>query len=76
MAEQASSNLVEGNKVGGATNISGSGAGVSGAVAGLADDVASQNAARANAQPIARGTKTSLGRIYGVGQGGQTDGGY
>jgi hypothetical protein len=67
---------VQGTKVSGSTNVVGSGSGVSGAVAGLADDVASQNAANANAVPRGTGEKTSWGAIYGVGAGGQTQGGY
>lgn len=67
---------VQGTKVGGATNVAGGTGGPNGAVAGLADDVASQNAANAGAPARGLGTRTSKGRIYGVGAGGQTDGGY
>lgn len=73
---RADSEDVSGTQVSGATNVTGGTGGVSGAVAGLADDVASINAARANAQRKGTGTPTSVGRNYGQGQGGQTDGGY
>lgn len=67
---------VQGSKVGGGTNVNGGSGGPGGNVAGLADDVASQNAARANAVPRGTGIKTSYGKIYQVGAGGQKDGGY
>jgi hypothetical protein len=73
---RADSEDVSGTHVSGATNVAGGSGGVSGPVAGLADDVASINAARANAQPKGLGTPTSTGRSYGQGAGGQTDGGY
>lgn len=67
---------VQGTQVGGATNINGGTGGVNGAVAGLADDVTSHNTVNATAVPRGTGEKTSWGRIMGVGQGGQTQGGY
>jgi hypothetical protein len=76
MALGAGSEEVSGTKVAGATNVTGGSGGVNGAVAGLADDVASINAARANAYPKGTGSPTSVGRSYGQGAGGQTDGGY
>lgn len=76
MAEKPSSSLVDGTKVGGATNVTGGTGDPNDATAGLADDVASQNAANANAVPRGTGTKTSWGSVYQVGAGGQTQGGY
>jgi hypothetical protein len=73
----ASSDNVDGTKVPGGTNVAGGTAPIgAGVVATLADDVASINAARANMVRPGTGTKTSTGRNYGVGAGGQTDGGY
>jgi hypothetical protein len=72
----ASKDSVDGTKVSGATNVVGGSSGTSPIVSALADDVASVNAARANMIVPGTGTKTSKGRIYGVGAGGQTDGGY
>lgn len=73
----ASSDDVDGTRVSGATNVAGgSGSKMDGPLAGYADDVASINAARANMVKPGTGTKTSKGRSYGVGSGGQTDGGY
>lgn len=76
MAEKASSDLVDGTNVSGATNVVGGSGAWNDPNAGLADDVASINAANANAYPKGTGTPTSVGRMYGVGAGGQTQGGY
>lgn len=72
----AGKDTVSGSKVSGATNIEGSGPGMNPALAGLGDDIATRNANTAASIPKGRGTTTSKGRIYGVGAGGQTDGGY
>lgn len=76
MATQPSSDAVDGTKVGGAINVTGGTGDPNDATAGLADDVASHNAANVNSVPRGTGTKTSYGRIYGVGAGGQTQGGF
>jgi hypothetical protein len=76
MAQTAGPDDVSGSKVSGATSVDGGTGGVSGAVAGLADDVASQNAANANRVPRGTGEKITYGRMYGKGSGGQTQGGY
>lgn len=72
----ASKSDVAGTKVSGATNVAGGADAQNGAVAGLADDIASINAANANRVPIARGTATSAGRIYNAGPAGFKDGGF
>lgn len=73
----ANSDDVSGSKVSGGTNVAGGSNPIgSEVVATLADDVSSINAARANMVRPGTGTPTSKGRSYGVGAGGQTDGGY
>lgn len=72
----ANKDAVDGTKVSGSTNISAGADSQNGAVAALADDVASINAANANRVPIARGTDAGWGKVYGGLPGGSKDGGY
>jgi hypothetical protein len=79
----ASSEAVDGTKVGGSTNITGGANHQNGPVATLADDIASINAANANRQAVDLGTRRGkYGKMYGAGANGATlptgakDGGY
>lgn len=77
MALNAGPEDVSGSQVSGSTNINGGAeGGVNSAVAASKDDITTINAVRATAWPRGRGSRTSWGRIYQQGAGGQTDGGY
>lgn len=75
MANASSSN-VSGSQVPGSTNVSGGTGDNMDPLPALADDITTINANTAKALPKGTGTKTSWGRIYGKGAGGQTAGGY
>jgi hypothetical protein len=63
----ASSDAVDGTKVGGASNIVGGTNHQNGAVATLADDITSINAANANRQPVDLGMRRGkVGKMYGA----------
>lgn len=70
------SDIVAGTKVPGATNVNGGSGDNMDPLPALADDITTINANTAKRIPTGTGTKTSWGRVYGVGQGGNTQGGY
>jgi hypothetical protein len=63
---------VSGTSVSGATNITGGAERINGPVAASKDDIADINAAQQDAKtiPSGHGTKTSIGRLLGKGEGG------